>query len=204
MNDATFEDKRREILEAAAGVIADKGLCETRIADVAKAVGVSPALIIYYFQTKEALLTASLTHQDRVFHQRLSERLDVEGSAADRLRSLIEYSCPERVLGDDDDVSWRLWFDLWSRSRHDPEMAVERQHMDERFRTVIANVAQLGIKTGEFVEIDTQRFALELSALIDGLAIQVLLHDPRVTPALMLETVVGFAERNLIRPSATH
>lgn len=198
MPEIVTQDKRREILDAAARVIATKGLCDTRIADVADVIGVSPALIIYYFETKEALLAESLSFQDRQFHVGLAKLVDGEGSARSRLRTLIEYSCPDGKTSSDDAVHWLLWFDLWSRSRLDASMAEERAQMDARYRDVIVHLVENGRSSGEFRDIDPERFALELSALIDGLGIQVLLGDPHVTPQRMLETVLAFAERNLI------
>ena len=41
-------------------LIAERGFSETRIADVAQRVGASPALVIYYFGTKDSLLTEAL------------------------------------------------------------------------------------------------------------------------------------------------
>ncbi|MGZ8597840.1 MAG: helix-turn-helix domain-containing protein, partial [Actinomycetota bacterium] len=43
------KDRHQEILEAAARVITDRGLAETRIQDIAERCGVSPGLILYYF-----------------------------------------------------------------------------------------------------------------------------------------------------------
>ena len=42
-------DRHQEIVEAAAQVITDRGLAETRIQDIADRCGVSPGLILYYF-----------------------------------------------------------------------------------------------------------------------------------------------------------
>src|SRR5215472_15870391 len=51
-------DHRREhMLRAALEVIAERGYADTRIADVAERTGISPALVIYYFKTKDQLLT---------------------------------------------------------------------------------------------------------------------------------------------------
>ena len=38
--------RRTQMLEAAAEVIGERGLCETRIADVAERAGLSPALVV--------------------------------------------------------------------------------------------------------------------------------------------------------------
>ena len=56
------------MLAAAAQLIAERGFSETRIADVADRVGASPALVIYYFGTKDSLLTAALRWSESAFY----------------------------------------------------------------------------------------------------------------------------------------
>jgi len=41
------DDRMEDILAATIRAIAERGLCDTRIADVAAIVGVSPALVLY-------------------------------------------------------------------------------------------------------------------------------------------------------------
>src|ERR671918_1114444 len=127
--------RRLEILEAAMDVIADRGLCETRVADVARRAGTSAALILYYFDSKDRLLTEALTHaEDRFYLETFHELTGLE-RARDRLASLIDRSLPaggSEVLGD-----WRLWFELWSRALRDPHVARKREAPDPRGRTTI-------------------------------------------------------------------
>ena len=52
--------RREQMLRAAAAIIGERGFSETRIADVARRSGASPALVIYYFSTKDRLLTEAL------------------------------------------------------------------------------------------------------------------------------------------------
>ena len=70
------ESRRQDILAAASAAIAERGLCETRIADIADNIGASPALILYYFPSKAALLTEALVYQDRLFAESVKEALE--------------------------------------------------------------------------------------------------------------------------------
>src|ERR687887_630576 len=72
-------------LEAAVEVIAEQGLCDTRIQDVAKRAGASPALVIYYFQKKERLLGQALTYAEERFYTSTAEALATLGTARERL-----------------------------------------------------------------------------------------------------------------------
>ena len=48
------------MLRAALEVIVERGYADTRIADVAERTGTSPALVIYYFKTRDQLLTEAI------------------------------------------------------------------------------------------------------------------------------------------------
>ena len=56
------------MLRAALEVIAERGFPETRIADVAERAGTSPALVIYYFKTKDNLLTEAMRFAEDLWY----------------------------------------------------------------------------------------------------------------------------------------
>ena len=49
-------------------------------------------------------------------------------------------------------------------------------------------------------DVDVRMFALEFSALLDGLSIQVALEDPEVDSAVAYDIAMRFAERELDLP----
>src|ERR671910_1340320 len=88
------QKRRTQMLEAAMEVIAGRGLCDTRIADVADRAGLSPALVVYYFGSKESLLTEALAYAEDLFYiEAFRELTGIEG-ASERLVRLIELACP--------------------------------------------------------------------------------------------------------------
>ena len=54
--------RREEMLSATVRQIQQQGIPALRIADVAAELGVSPALVIYHFQTKENLVAEAFRH----------------------------------------------------------------------------------------------------------------------------------------------
>jgi AcrR family transcriptional regulator len=58
-------DRRQAILEAATEVFARRGFRSGGLAEVAEAVNVSPANILYHFGSKEALLLAVIEYRDQ-------------------------------------------------------------------------------------------------------------------------------------------
>jgi AcrR family transcriptional regulator len=191
-------DRHQEILEAAAQVITDRGLAETRIQDIAERCGVSPGLILYYFESKDRLLVEALTYSNDRFYLRTSRELRRMTSAKERLGRLIELSVPgllpEFSLLDE----WALWLEVWVRALRDPQMAKDREALDRRWVQSIADVVRYGRQTGEFPNegvADADDLAMQLGSLMDGLAIQVLLNDTVLTPQRMHEISLDVAKR---------
>src|SRR3984957_20937691 len=79
------DDRRDQILRSGLEVISARGFPDTRIAEVAELVGVSPALVIYYFKTKDRLLTEAMRHAEDAWYANGSRRLAVRHSAAGQL-----------------------------------------------------------------------------------------------------------------------
>lgn len=180
--------------------IAERGLCEARIVDVARIIGVSPALILYYFPSKEALLTEALIHSDRLFYESVEEKLEEAETAEDKLVVLIEESCPRPTGPNGVPDSWTLWPATWELARRDPTLAAARARLDESWRAKIAAIVDEGVSTGEFVGVDSQAFSVQLAALLDGLAIEVMLGDPTVDSSRMAELARSFARSLLKEP----
>src|SRR5487761_1655796 len=171
--------RREQMLRAALEVITERGYPDTRVTDVAKRAGTSPALVIYYFKTKDQLLTEALRFAEDTWYEAGTARMAAIPSAAGRLEELVAMTClPEADV--QPECSWLLWLDLWAQSVRLPEVAGVRQKFDERWRETISAVVQAGQEAGEFGPVDSGDFAVQLSALLDGLAIQIALADPTV------------------------
>ena len=192
----TADQRREQMLRAAVEVIAERGYPETRIADVAERAGTSPALVIYYFKTRDQLLTEAIRYAEDTWYEAGQARLEKIGTAAGRLEELIAMSClPD--AGTEKQDSWLLWLDLWAQSVHHPGVASVRQKFDERWRDTIRSLVLAGQEAGEFGPVDPAGFAITLSALLDGLAIQIVLADPEVDAVRAFELGMRFAAREL-------
>ncbi len=179
--------RKPQLLAAAAEVIAERGIAATRIADVAERAGTSAPAVLYWFDSRDELLAEALRFAEDAFYAELSERLEELDSPRGRLAELIAAS-----TGGDD---WKLWMELWTRALRDPAVRDERQRLDDRWREQIAAIVREGQEAGEFGGPDPNRIALELAALIDGLAVQVTLGDEFVSAEVMGSTCLEAAER---------
>lgn len=190
------DSRREQLLDHALTVIAERGFPETRIADVASSAGVSPALVIYYFKTRDQLLTEAIRlNEDRWYAEGTARIADIP-TAAGRLEELVAMSClPEADA--DDRVSWVIWLDLWAQAARHPEVGAVRQEFDDHWRRTIADLVTDGIGSGEFDKVDAEDFAVALSALIDGFAVQSALSDPVVDGERAFRLSMKFAAAEL-------
>jgi AcrR family transcriptional regulator len=192
------KDRHQEILDAAARVITDRGLAETRISDIAERAGVSPGLILYYFDSKDRLLAEALTYANDQFYLRTSREIRRMPRAKDQLARLIDLSVPGYLPEYGRLDEWALWIEVWVRALRDAEMAKDREILDERWRSQIADIVRAGKDSGEFTaDAEVEELSLRLACLIDGLAIQVVLNDPTVTPERMRRVCIEVAANEL-------
>ena len=190
------ERRERKMLRAALEVIIERGYAETRIADVAERTGTSPALVIYYFKTRDQLLTEAIRYSDDTWYAEYLRRMEEIPTAVGRLAQLIAMNC---LPGTDPEPGayWTLWLDLWAFSPRSPGVAAVRQKSDERWRETIRSIVLAGQEAGEFAPLDADDFTITLAGLLDGLAIQIALDDPQVPPQRAYEVVMRFAAGQL-------
>lgn len=195
---AEAQDSRRaQMLTAAAELIAERGLARTRIADVAARVGASPALVVYYFDTKENLLIAALRESETGFYAAAESLLRSQASLRERIETLVRLTFTEESQGEVQG-QWGLWFDLWNEAFRHPQVAADRRALDEQWRGLIARIVRAGIEEGDVPpETDVDTFAVTWAALLDGLSVQVALSDPTVTADRAMRISLDFAHHEL-------
>ncbi|MFI6496688.1 TetR/AcrR family transcriptional regulator [Nonomuraea typhae] len=163
--------RREDLLKTACEVIATQGFGNTRTVDIARAAGVSQALLFYHFETKEQLIAeafafAARQHLDAIGKIERSPQTPVE-----RLRALIRLCSPGSSP-----AGWRIWIDAWSESMRNPELEATTRRMDVHGRNVLKDIITSGVACGEFACVDPEASSWRIFALIDGLAVQLHVH----------------------------
>jgi AcrR family transcriptional regulator len=169
----TVERRRIEILEATCDVVIERGFAGTRVADVAKRLGVSNSLIHYHFASKEELLAAAFEHYARKDLVDMQHDSDSAPTCVAKLWRLIESYVPEGS----DDVEWMIWIDAWGEALRNPKMKPISQQLDEQSIAVFEKVLRAGNEAGEFHCVHPRESATRISGLIDGLAVQYAAHE---------------------------
>ena len=175
------EERRQQILDATRRVTLQRGLHDVRIADVAAELRVSTGLIHYHFDTKDELLGAMLQHTAELEIDTVVERLASIDEPPARLDAAIDAYLPSARR----DPSWVLWIDVWGEALRDANLRRISKVLDERWVEVFASVVEAGVERGVFHSRDPLASAWRLCALLDGLGLQVVLHQGTISRAQM-------------------
>lgn len=165
-------ERREELLRAAMEQIEARGVAAVRIADVAAALGVSKALVLYHFCTKEKLVAEAFRYaaEDDLAH--LRKLLSRRTTALRRLRTAIRWYAPTGQA-----KGWRLWIEGWAVSLRDPALREVTRDLDTQWKAALTELIEAGTAAGEFHCPDPPTTALRLTAFLDGLAVQMTTHD---------------------------
>jgi AcrR family transcriptional regulator len=168
------DDQQLAILDATVAVIAERGAANTRLADVARAIGRSTGTLQHYFGSRDELLAAAF----RRLNDTGAEA--ARGAAAElddpwaRLQSVLD-----AVLGGgpgDWTAEWQVWLEFWAACARDPELRALTGDVYATWRTLIGEAIAEGRRTGAFTPIaPPAEIAAALLALLDGLAVHALL-----------------------------
>ncbi|WP_189704533.1 TetR/AcrR family transcriptional regulator [Streptomyces anandii] len=188
-------ERREELLRAAIEQIEARGVAAVRIADVASALGVSNALVLYHFSTKEKLVAAAFTHAAEGDLARLRKLLGRRTTALRRLRSAVRWYAPTGTA-----KGWRLWIEGWAAALREPALREVAIGLDRQWKAAITEVLAEGVAAGEFRCPDPAGAALRLTALLDGLAVQMTSYDGAVSRARAQQWVDEALARELNLP----
>jgi AcrR family transcriptional regulator len=181
--------RKAQIVAAAAAVLSERGYANTRVVDIAKAAGTSPAAILYWFDGKQGLLAEALALRELEFHDRYTVRVELAATASEQLRILFEAMLRH--------YDWALWMELCVLALRDPTAAAERDRMDRRWRAMLRKVIRDGQERGEFIERDADETMFVLAALLDGMAPLLAMKAKGVTRAHVERTWLAEAARLL-------
>ena len=199
MSEDRHQRQRSQILRAAAKAIADRGLPDTRMADVAKEIGVTPPSLLHYFPTKDALLAEALSYADQAQFERVQHELAKQVGSMAQLAWFINHNLNIRGSARDGwRQDWNLWIEVWARALHDGVVASARRQQDARWRKLVTDIVANGQTSGEFVQGSAEEFALLLRGVMDGLAVQLALRDPGMTRRRAVAICLDLVTRHLV------
>jgi AcrR family transcriptional regulator len=160
-------ERRARLVEVTARHIADVGLDNVRLRDVARHAGSTTGMLSHYFVDKRSLLLSTFRSRTQGAG-RLVTRALADGES--QLDAMIEAVLPldaERTL------NWRVWLAFWGAAVGDPELAAEQRHRSMIFTAGLSEGVRAAQDDGSLrADLDPQETARYLAALLDGVAAQ--------------------------------
>ena len=156
------------MIRAAAEVLAERGLAETRTGDIAERAGMSPGHVMYHFGSKAEILREALALLENEDHHRVTEALAEISDPWARLQRFFELMAPRNRK----EPIWRLWLEVWAASLRDPEVAAAGRRLSQRWIETAADLVRSGQAGGTFrAEAVPAEVAAQLLATLDGRAL---------------------------------
>lgn len=172
------DERRHDLTDAAARVIARSGPEAATMRAVAAEAGWTTGVLTHYFRDKHELLLA--TFQASLRHRRSMRPASADVDAPTRLRRSLLGALP---LDDDRRRHWLVTLACCTQSPAQPELASAQRDAYREYRDHIATlVGELDHDVRTSLDADPVDLAERLIALADGLAVQAL-FDPETWPA---------------------
>jgi len=163
------EERRIQLAEACAELIATNGYSRTSIRDVAGRANISTGTLLHHFGSKEKLLEATLVLVSDDFLDHIREAASAKDvDAVTRLRAVV------RAILDLDrhSIGWRVWIAFWHEASIDPELAVVAGERTALAEAVFVELISEARDAGLLHVADPETSAGELAALIDGVGLR--------------------------------
>lgn len=183
----TDHAERREAFAAAAlRVIMRAGVGGLTVREVAKEAGFTTGALTHYFHSKDQVLIEASEYSAKLVRPRM-ERKGREPEVLSALKHVVEEALPisPTVRG-----YWRIWIGFWERAAYNAAVAgVMRARYEEwrgRLAVLIRRAQDEGAAPPTF---DADLAAQELVAMVDGIAIQVMLGCGHIPAARQREII---------------
>lgn len=171
------EQRRREVAEIAADLIAKLGVERVTVREVAAAAGCSTTVVSHYFRDKRELQLMAYRIATLRARRRIEAELALDGP--DRLQRCIEAMLP---LDEPRRRDWHVWFAFWGVAVSDPQFAAEQKLRARYSRELVERLLLAAPRAPESRGAPTSAQAAEsLVAFVVGIAGQAL-FDPDLWP----------------------
>ncbi|WP_105036985.1 TetR/AcrR family transcriptional regulator [Cryobacterium aureum] len=195
--DSGHAQKRRNIVEKAWWLFAERGYSSVRIADIAAASGTSDSTVHYYFRTKREIFAETLRFSVKLAFDRQIAELHLFANPVDRLKRLVFLQLP---AGERGRAEMSIWLQTWAEAAVDPTWREGHAQSYRRWSQTVHDIIVDGQHSGCFISVDADELTQHLTALIDGLIIKVL--TGMLTSDQMYAQIAKFIDRTVVTPTS--
>lgn len=188
-NQRLRDERRRQIMDAALKIFAQKGLAATMISDIAAACDLSYGLIYHYFHDKEELYLALVERAMQGTVQLTEDVLAQPGSPWERLYML----CREMVEGARNTPEYfRIMLQAQLSGAPSSGVRALMTQYGERIWSNVATLIRQGQEAGEVIAGNPQELVGMLIAIMQGLSLNQTVEFLEADAFPRVETIMRF------------
>jgi TetR/AcrR family transcriptional regulator, transcriptional repressor of bet genes len=188
----TAEVRRRALVEATLRSLERHGHDGASIRRISAQAGVSIGLINHHFRSKAELIAAAYETVAISLQKSLRRRAqDRSASPRERLSAFFRASFGPEIL---DPGVFNVWLVFWSLVMHSPEIRVVHDRTYRRYRGILERLLQAIARSGSTPPFKLRPAAIALTALLDGLWIELSLSPGTFRPAEAIAICEGWAD----------
>jgi AcrR family transcriptional regulator len=184
-------DRRAQIVDAAYQLVAQRGLEGLRFADVARVAGINNGTLLYYFDSKDALIRA------------------VGARIVDQFRESAAPDDPHAPLDALDVIRWEfvdagahlqdqasvVYAELLARAQRDASIAALLRDIDAAWHGWLASVLERGQRSGVIrSELDVSVAATTIMATIRGIGTQAMVAEDAAKMAPVVDVLASLID----------
>jgi TetR/AcrR family fatty acid metabolism transcriptional regulator len=193
------EQRKSQILEAAAAVFSQTGFSAARMEDIAQEAGLSKGTLYLYFKSKDELKTELMRRYFSVDAKELRALETAQGTATVRLLRYVDASLERFAQIADLFPIINEFYAVATRSDEVREFFAGTLHS---YRESTRAIIQQGIDRGEFSAVDANQATTALSALYEGTILLSVIDPANVNLSRDLKPSIMLFLQGLIRGEA--
>lgn len=166
------EEKKKQILEASIRIFAEKGLNNTKIADIARAADIGKGTVYEYFSSKDEIFRASYWFFVGKVNEVLFQKLQHLSDPLEKLYAF--FSAWMDILHGEYLEYLEIVLDFWAEGmrKSKDSMTFDLAQFYDQYRRFLADILEECIANQEIQSVDTKIAASILLGSLDGLMIQ--------------------------------
>ena len=166
--------RREQLIDATIRSIARHGLAYTTIATVARAAGLSQGIVNLHFRSKERLLAETLRFLADEYRNACARAAPAAGqSPVSGLTAMVELDFSPEICDRD---KLAVWFAFWGERKFRPTYRRLCAARDQSYDDMVRMMCRELIESGGYSGLDPELVADGLSALTDGLWLDLLVR----------------------------
>lgn len=170
---ATRKARRQQLIDATIASISKHGFSGTTLTSVTTGAGLSHGVVNFHFKTKDALYDATLGYLSDEHYQLWRKSMDEAGPEPEKkLAAIIEIDFQKDVCSQE---KLAVWYAFWGRAKYRPSYLTINSDYDHKRYLEISKLCALIIEEGNYQNLDADRSARTILAVMDGSWLNLLL-----------------------------